>query len=787
MTAILKNKSWLLIISAALAFIFTLTLAAKTPILAQEDSDQDRQYSDDETVELNPVQVQDAKEMKGNAEVGYMMDTVESLGPWGDIRAQDTPYTMMTVSSEMMENTANDSIERLIKVLPGVYDTGGAGGGRHDSGVQRMYSRGFITNYTVDGFKSSDYSIASLYNYDRVEMISGFDSFFSGVSDEIGGTVNFVTKRPTDYFLNRITIGNYGGQQYYVTGDFGGPILGGKFGYRINFQYSDGETAIDGLRARYKGISGAFDWHITDTLLLQFDATFNSDRANGDTGGVGLSKNYYISPPNSHIAYGQDWTYRQTDTTTYGVNLKWNPFDFIALRASYKWHKFNPTHIRGAADDMNMYLNPDYDPAYRSFAIRAGNMGLRYLEGLNIYTDLIFDKSWMKHKIVLGYSIDWNKTYAAPAENQQFYLPDDLSYANYIPVGQIRIPRPTAEINELLRRTHKIFTKSGEGYTRDIVIGDKMDLGDHWTAFIGFNYTKVFWRRYKSIQVLNPTHPSGTETMPIYIDEIDSESNYQAKWTPTYSLQYKPTKSVTLYATYIQQLTQLLDEVPIEGWVSVPGAGWQIWPYSNARYQPAPTESYSYEGGVKWTFNDSFLVTVAYYYLNKVNSFDFNDFDARTITWLTDGRQIHQGIDMTFSGKLTDRLTLVGGWTWIDAKIRDAAPESKQHEGMTPSGVPKYIGKLYFEYQFPWVDGLFLTGGAYYTGEQHASLEPEDDWVMGGHTVYDAGARYETELKGVKTTFNFYVQNVTDKRYYTGTGGRIGAPINYTFFTSFEF
>lgn len=41
-----------------------------------------------------------------------------------------------------------------------------------------------------------------------------------------------------------------------------------------------------------------------------------------------------------------------------------------------------------------------------------------------------------------------------------------------------------------------------------------------------------------------------------------------------------------------------------------------------------------------------------------------------TIFTKQDGRQQHQGLEITLTGKATDNLVLSGGTTWLDAKIR---------------------------------------------------------------------------------------------------------------------
>ncbi|WP_419673214.1 hypothetical protein [Aliarcobacter butzleri] len=80
-----------------------------------------------------------------------------------------------------------------------------------------------------------------------------------------------------------------------------------------------------------------------------------------------------------------------------------------------------------------------------------------------------------------------------------------------------------------------------------------------------------------------------------------------------------------------------------------------------------------------------------------------------------DGLEIHEGLELTATGKVTDNLTIVGGGTIMDLEIDKAA----SNEGKKPTDTASKMAKLYAEYDISAVKGLTLTGGAYYTGESY--------------------------------------------------------------------
>ena len=82
---------------------------------------------------------------------------------------------------------------------------------------------------------------------ERIEVLDGPAAFLYGFAAP-GGTVNYELKHPPETTLNRVTVGDYGAEQGYAHGDFGGPIdKEGRLAYRINILKVDaGNVGVDG-------------------------------------------------------------------------------------------------------------------------------------------------------------------------------------------------------------------------------------------------------------------------------------------------------------------------------------------------------------------------------------------------------------------------------------------------------------------------------------------------------------------------------------------------------------
>jgi len=164
------------------------------------------------------------------------------------------------------------------------------------------------------------------------------------------------------------------------------------------------------------------------------------------------------------------------------------------------------------------------------------------------------------------------------------------------------------------------------------------------------------------------------------------------------------------------------------------------------------------------------LLTGALFRLDKVNQYSNNA--TPVPTYVQDGRQVHQGLELTATGKATKCLTVVGGVMLAHERVTQSnnpAVDGKRPTlAATSSSQPvEQMAKLYAEYSVPGTSGLVLTGGVYHMGNSYADTLNTTE--VPSYTIGDAGARYETRLGGCDTTFRLNVTNVTNKAYWSSS------------------
>lgn len=652
---------------------------------------------------LEPISVNTGK--SGSAEDGYLTENITGVGLWGQRSLQDTPYSMNIISQELIENVQANDMAPIFKMNPITQD-----GGDQPSGNYNTVIRGFSSNNAVvNGMPLADfYSFTTMEDLERVETISGATGFLYG-GGRVGGAVNYVTKKPTLEDKRSITVGNYGGEQYYGHIDLSGQIDEKKvFGYRINALYQDGDSVAD-VGKEQKFVSLAFDYKPTDNFTLDLNYAHRElERTNQKLPFV-ISSNTTRPTLDVSKNYSPDWTSVDEENDRVMTSLKWDINEIFTLRSSLIYE----TSDREIPGDAFAYTRADglYDASlYRA---PKGGQGFDSYAG-NIYLDSKFETFGVNHLLTTGYSETYMK-----------YKRD----RNWNAGGYWLTGKTLEEIKNTIipanPNPHGGRVANWKTQYKNILIGDDIVFNDQWSALVGANYATAISTSY---------------------DNGVKDSKYdKSELTPTLSLMYKPFEDLTTYITYIESLE----------------AGEPVGEdYKNEGEILDPYKSKQYEVGAKYSLNENILLTSALFRIEKSNSYEVDTTPKPTLT--QDGEQIHQGMELTVTGKVTDDLTLFGGGTLMDIKVEKA--DNPAIEGKKPTNAASKMAKLYAEYNLPFISGLTVTAGAYYTGEKYGNRLNTDK--IPSYTLYDAGLRYKTKLDKYPTTFLLNVSNLTGEDYW---------------------
>lgn len=657
---------------------------------------------------------------EGTVAEGYRVKTISSVGALGSMKLQDTPYAMSVIPQALIQNIQAQSPDDIYKLNP-------------STRTITPQVTGFSPNVSIrgfDGYNTAENGLrrptnhaATLEDKERVEILNGLSGFLYGAASP-GGMINFVYKRPTMERLNRVSLGNYGGDQYYLHGDFGGRIdEDGSAGYRLNIVTQNGGTAVDHQSIRRELVSGAIDWQITDKLLLELNAVYNHYLTNG------VSAYWYVAPgvqrtsaPDADNLWNQKWSSDEFHNVKLMTRVNYQLNDAITLRAAYM-----RDHIDRSAS-ASTYNYPSSATSYTQLALAGDNSSDIFNAG-QIFADIHFNTGSVAHKVTTGYYMNSDLSRGSNYDSGLFNLgPFSLDRPHYV-------SRPAFAPD-----TSGTFTK-GKDINENYVIGDLVSFNDAWSALVGVNRSRILSTSYSDPGVRSANN-----------------SYDQSRTSPATSLIYKPTPWLTSYLSYIEGL---------ESGGRAPSTA------SNQYQMMAPMVSRQQEFGIKATVGQ-LLLTSAIFEIEKAYQFT----DSSNI-YRQSGRQNHKGIEFGATGKVTDQWTVMTGLTLLDPTIKQS-----ENAGKDPVNVARKTAKIYSEYAMENIPGLTLTGGLYYTGKQYANEENTDR--LPSVVTADIGLRYQTMLSNHPLTLRVNMNNVFDKSYWLNAY-YVGAPRTVAFSANMQF
>jgi iron complex outermembrane recepter protein len=178
-----------------------------------------------------------------------------------------------------------------------------------------------------------------------------------------------------------------------------------------------------------------------------------------------------------------------------------------------------------------------------------------------------------------------------------------------------------------------------------------------------------------------------------------------------------------------------------------------------------------WETGLKVQAFTGLTATLAIFQITKSNILiqDFTSVGAQKIG----GLQRSRGVELDVIGRLTDRLSLVANYAYIDAKVIADNPRDPLNPfgsglyGNHLDNVPHHSGKIFATYDFG-ENGLGWRLGGGVTASTHAWADVWNTVLQPGWARLDAMASYTTLLEGHKITAQLNLHNMNNARYYEG-------------------
>lgn len=688
------------------------------------------------------------------------------VGSFRGAKQLDTPLTIAVIPRDVLDTQQSSSLLDALRNTAGVTTSQTAPTVYNNLAIRGIdvENRG---NYRLNGtLPIINLTDLPLEDKERVEALKGASALYYGFTTP-SGIINLTMKRPTrDPYLALKLFGNSHGR---VGGhvDFGGTT--GILGYRINAVYDRPDPGIDNTRGTRTVLAGAFDIKPTDTLTIQLDG----ERIYKNVNEPGIYRFISVpaaTPTNLNPAikipdlidpstnFGPDWAFNRTKATNLLGKAIWKFNPAWEIVASAGISQLERARHFNTIDPNAPVTNPATGPV-GEFPLSISYQPVAKFKNQNYRVEIAgaFDTFGIEHELLVGGSINIraNRSSASTAQTCFYSATGALLGAGFpttpIPTGATRQtcrqsitnPHDIPQLGEPLARENNPTQITDKG----LFVFDRMKISE-WLQILGG--VRVSDYQEKRLDTGVKTFSASPVSL-------------------SFGGVIKPVESVSIYGTYI------------EGLESTPAAPLTA---VNASEQLPPSASTQYEGGVKWEPWRGFLFQAAYFNIQR---------DSAVINganrWVKDGQSTYEGVELSATGNVTPDWSVYASALFLDAKYTSGSPTiltptiSPTIVGNRVENAPRRTFSLATEYRFTdMLPGFSINGAVYYTGNR--AINSRNQGFIPGHTLFDLGAGYATDIAGVDTIFRISAENITGKRYWASTGGLLlsqGAPSTVKF------
>ncbi|MFQ6572137.1 TonB-dependent siderophore receptor [Pseudomonas sp. UM16] len=171
-----------------------------------------------------------------------------------------------------------------------------------------------------------------------------------------------------------------------------------------------------------------------------------------------------------------------------------------------------------------------------------------------------------------------------------------------------------------------------------------------------------------------------------------------------------------------------------------------------------PEKGLGYETGLKLDLFDSRVgATLALFRIDKENVITTDAFGDSVAA----GKARSQGVDLQFSGQLSDAVRVIGAYAYIDAEVTQG--DASLPEGSDLLGIPQHSGSLMavYEFQEGVLQGSDVGVAATYVGDR--SGQAGSSFRLPSYSTVDLLAHYKVSEQA---TVGLNLNNLFDRKYY---------------------
>lgn len=694
----------------------------------------------------------DATAITGEAQDSTSYQVEKASSPKYTAPLVDTPRSVTVIPQQVLKDTGALNMQDALRTVPGI--TFGAGEGGNPQG-DRPFIRGFDAqgDTYLDGVRDTGSQSREIFAVENIEVSKGPNSAIGG-RGAAGGSINLVSKKAHlgNSFDGGFTWGSDQTQRYTLDG---------------NYQFSDTAAGRLNLMSHESNVAGRdkvdYDrWGIAPSLAfgLGTDTRVNLDYyhlESNDTPDSGVP--YTLSSPRSKSSpdkpysggdhsnfYGLDRDFRKgrTDTATFAIEHDLS--DSLTIKNTLRHGTSMQDYILTQPDDSKGNVN-------NGSLWRRANTRVSNTETTTNQTDLFgnFYVAGFKNSFSTGveytreesqkssYNVNTDTTprttNVAASSN---CTPSMIGASSNYNCTSLSNPNPNDPWNGAISRNYAGTDTQANTYA--LYVFDTLELNEQWLVNMGLRYDH-FDTDYKTYNAAGTTTSKGDDTSEFV--------------TGQFGVVYKPAENGSIYASYATSATPPGNTLG-EGQEGNPLGGTPDRSGNLLSSDMEPETTKNYEIGTKWDLlNDRLSLTADIFRTEKENA----RVQVDTTSYENAGKTRVQGVELSASGKITDKWQVFAGYAFMDSEQVDGGPMGKANDGNELPNTPKNSASLWTTYQV--TPKLTIGGGAFYVDDVYGSVA--NTTMVDSYVRYDAMAAYKL-TKNVDLQLN--VQNLTNETYY---------------------
>lgn len=648
----------------------------------------------------------------------------------------DTPRTVKVITQRQIEERGATSVEDVLRTTPGV--TLGTGEGGTPFGT-RPYIRGFEAAFStaVDGVRTRGRTTYESFNLETIEINMGSDGVTAGAG-AAAGSINMTTKDPREGETFQNFSGTVGNAEHKRTTYDGNFAINEDVTARINLMWQDsGVPGSKHVEDNKWGVAPAFSWRMGDASKLTFKLQHvhesgvpgarmpfanaawnnNSHLPGWADYGSGTPDDPYL--PLEHLdrnnfygVLGRD--FRDSNNTAVNLKFEHEFANGLTMTSVASWLQ---TDVKMAI------MRPAVSVAGGRFVVnRNGNGGVRYsnrgTDTATFTTNFSGEFDWAG----LGHSVSFGVE-AARDRVRNGSTPVAVTTPNGTPLFNPNPWDPFIVTGDFGPLGAPVTTD-----TRAVYLFDTVTINDQWKVNGGI--------RVEDFRIDNGQSLSWGDVL----------FDYQL------GLMYKPLPNTTIYASYNTTSS------PPGACANQGGSNCPSESLNPSTITTKAEKTENFEVGVKHDLFDGDLsLTAAVFSTEKRNQRVADENGDYT---LNVGSSRGRGFDLGVGGRVTDRWSIVAGYSYLDAKVTDGGPNfAEANTGNRPINTAEHTFALWSTFAVN--EKFTIGGGANYVSMKY--VNPENTYAVPAFWRVDAMAAYKFNDHA---TLQVNVNNLFDETYF---------------------